>query len=165
MKADMIKEGLRICCNDMVHCDKCPLLYKVSNCKDTLMSNAHDYILELEDKLDGRRMDASDYQRLASRTMNHKLTQPQTQLHALHEMASEVGEIHSIFQKVYQGHAIDEEELQLEVGDLLWGIAELCTVRGWDLTRIMIQNIDKLKKRYPDGFDAERSLHREGERS
>ena len=26
---------------------------------------------------------------------------------------------------------------------------------------IMAQNIEKLRKRYPDGFDAERSVHRE----
>lgn len=83
------------------------------------------------------------------------------QLHALHEMAGEVGEIHSLFQKVYQGHELDGEELQYEVGDLLWGIAELCTARGWDMGVIAERNILKLKRRYPDGFSEERSLHRE----
>ena len=109
-------------------------------------------------------MTLNEYQVLAGRTINHGLSAAMTQLHALHEMASEVGEIHSIFQKTYQGHAIDDEALCLEVGDLLWGIAELCTVRGWCMEDVAAKNIQKLKKRYPDGFDAERSLHREVEK-
>lgn len=109
-------------------------------------------------------MTLNEYQTLAGRTINHSLSPDMAQLHALHEMASEVGEIHSIFQKVYQGHAIDDEALCLEVGDLLWGVAELCTVRGWCMEDVAAKNIQKLKKRYPDGFDAERSLHREVEK-
>ncbi len=109
-------------------------------------------------------MTLNEYQVLAGRTINHSLSPDRAQLHALHEMASEVGEIHSIFQKVYQGHAIDDEALCLEVGDLLWGIAELCTVRGWSMEDVARKNVEKLKKRYPDGFDAERSLHREEEK-
>ena len=31
---------------------------------------------------------------------------------------------------------------------------------GYDLETIMQMNVDKLKARYPDGFDAEHSLHR-----
>lgn len=103
----------------------------------------------------------SEYQQLAARTINQNLTEGEVQLHALHEMASEVGEIHGIYQKIYQGHEPDTMELCLEVGDLLWGIAELCTVRGWDMGVVAERNILKLKKRYPDGFDPERSMHRE----
>ena len=106
----------------------------------------------------------SEYQQLAARTINQNLTDEKVELHALHEMASEVGEIHGIYQKIYQGHEPDDMELCLEVGDLLWGIAELCTVRGWCMEDVAAKNIQKLKKRYPDGFDAKRSLHREVEK-
>ena len=75
-------------------------------------------------------------------------------------MSSEIGEIHGIYQKSYQGHKIEEEHLEKEVGDLLWFIAEFCTAYGWDLEDVMKKNIDKLKARYPEGFDAEHSLHR-----
>lgn len=102
-----------------------------------------------------------EYQKLAARTINTNLTDEQILLHALHEMAGEVGEIHSLFQKVYQGHTLDDEDLCLEVGDLLWGIAELCTARGWDMGVVAERNILKLKRRYPEGFSEERSLHRE----
>ena len=42
----------------------------------------------------------------------------------------------------------------------MWFIAEYCTACGWNLEDIMQMNIDKLMARYPDGFDAEHSLHR-----
>lgn len=70
------------------------------------------------------------------------------------------GEIHSIYQKMYQGHAFEVDHVKKEFGDLLWFIAEYCTAKGWSLDDIMRMNIDKLKERYPDGFKAEQSLHR-----
>lgn len=75
-------------------------------------------------------------------------------------MVGEIGEIHSIYQKMYQGHAFEVDHVKKEFGDLLWFIAEYCTAKGWSLDDIMRMNIDKLKERYPDGFEAEQSLHR-----
>lgn len=80
---------------------------------------------------------------------------------ALHAIAGECGEIHGIYQKVDQEHPLDEMALIYEVGDLLWGIAELCTAKGWSMDVVAERNIRKLRKRYPVGFDAERSVHRE----
>ena len=39
-------------------------------------------------------------------------------------------------------------------------LAEYCTANGWSLDEVFKLNIDKLRKRYPDGFDTEHSLHR-----
>ena len=109
----------------------------------------------------GKIMTGDKYQELASRTMNPKLLRFQTELHAVHGLAGEVGEIHSIYQKVYQGHDLDTEHLKKEIGDLLWFVAELCTVFGFNMGEIAQKNIDKLKKRYPDGFDEDRSINRD----
>lgn len=106
-------------------------------------------------------MTGNEYQRLAGRTINTKLAAYKKVLHALHGMVGEVGELHSIYQKLYQGHEFNVEHAKKEVGDLLWFIAEYCTVQGWTLEEIMQMNIDKLKARFPEGFDSERSLHRE----
>lgn len=106
-------------------------------------------------------MTGSEYQLQAARTINLDLQPAHIEAHALHGMSSEIGEIHGIYQKIYQGHKYDEEHLKKEVGDLLWFIAEYCTVMGWCLSDIMQMNIEKLKTRYPDGFDTERSAHRE----
>jgi NTP pyrophosphatase (non-canonical NTP hydrolase) len=81
--------------------------------------------------------------------------------HAMHGMIAELGEVNGIYQKVYQGHELDEEHLKKEIGDLLWFIAEYCTGNGWFLGEIAQMNIDKLKARYPEGFETERSLHRQ----
>ena len=103
---------------------------------------------------------ANEYQKLAARTINQNLCIAAQREHALHGMAAEVGELHGIFQKVLQGHELDEEHLKKECGDILWMIAEFCTAHGWELEEIMQMNIDKLKARYPEGFDPEKSQHR-----
>lgn len=106
-------------------------------------------------------MTINEYQQLAARTINPELTVERQENHALHLLASECGEIHGIYQKVDQGHPLDEIALIYEVGDLLWGIAELCTAKGWSMAVVAESNIDKLLARYPNGFDTERSVHRE----
>lgn len=100
------------------------------------------------------------YQELAGRTINEELTDGEKALHALHGLAGEVGEIHSLFQKSYQGHLFTVEHLLKELGDLMWFIAELCTAYGVSLNYVAEMNIEKLKARYPEGFNAEQSLHR-----
>ena len=105
-------------------------------------------------------MTGREYQVLAARTISKGITQLNTMYHALHGMVGEIGELHSLYQKGYQGHDFNEEHAKKELGDLLWFIAEYCTANGWELEDIMQMNIDKLKARYPKGFEAERSLHR-----
>jgi len=106
-------------------------------------------------------MSLNEYQELAARTINNGLTKTELRHHALHLIAAECGEIHSLFQKMYQGHSFYLTALSKEIGDLLWGIAELCTAFDFPLEKVAEMNIEKLKARYPDGFDAEKSLHRQ----
>lgn len=105
-------------------------------------------------------MGLNEYQQAAARTIGKDMLPGEIETHALHGMVAEIGEIHGLYQKVYQGHEADNEHLKKEVGDLLWFIAEYCTACGWDLEEVARLNIAKLKARYPDGFEAERSLHR-----
>lgn len=106
-------------------------------------------------------MRIDEYQTLAARTINKSLSPVEMQLHALHGLSAEVGELHGIYQKGYQGHAVNEDAIKKEIGDILWMIAEFCTIKGWELEDICQMNIEKLRKRYPAGFSAERSIHRE----
>lgn len=105
-------------------------------------------------------MTMNAYQQLAARTINTELSKPDQGKHALFGMCSEIGELHSLYQKRYQGHLFDEQHAKKELGDLLWFIAEYCTAHGWTMDEIATMNIDKLKARYPDGFTEERSLNR-----
>lgn len=107
-------------------------------------------------------MNLNEYQARASRTINKRLTTMQSEYHALHGMVSEIGELHGIYQKSYQGHLVDDIHLKKELGDLLWFIAEYCSANNWELDEIARMNIKKLEDRYPieEGFTAERSLNR-----
>jgi NTP pyrophosphatase (non-canonical NTP hydrolase) len=47
-----------------------------------------------------------------------------------------------------------------ELGDLLWFVAEYCTACDITLEDVAKANIEKLKARYPEGFETDKSLHR-----
>lgn len=61
---------------------------------------------------------------------------------------------------LYQGHSIDRDHLVKELGDIAWYLAVSAKALGYDLESVLQMNVDKLKKRYPEGFSVERSLHR-----
>ena len=105
-------------------------------------------------------MTGNEYQELAARTIDKKLLGYEQVMHSLHGMASEIGELHGIYQKEVQGHPFDKDHAKKEVGDILWFVAEYCSAMGWNLEDVMQLNIDKLKARYPEGFDSEHSLNR-----
>ena len=102
------------------------------------------------------------YQEQARRTQNPNLTREERRNHALFGLASECGEILGIYQKRYQGHSAPTDRVVDELGDMLWFAAELCDVLDIDMDDVAQHNADKLRARYPRGFSAERSLHREG---
>lgn len=107
-------------------------------------------------------MQINEYQRLAMRTSNKALTQYEHLLNGALGLAGEGGEVADQLKKNrFQGHPLDFQHLAKELGDICWYIAETATAIGYDLETIMQMNIDKLKARYPEGFDAERSLHRQ----
>ena len=106
-------------------------------------------------------MVARDYQKAAMRTCSIPYDDKQGMLyHAIFGLASEAGEAAGILQKMYQGHEFDREHMAKELGDCLWMIAEACTAIDMTMEEVMQLNIDKLRARYPEGFSAERSLHR-----
>lgn len=105
-------------------------------------------------------MNLNEYQDLAARTINRNRSSIEILHHSLFGLCSEVGEIHSLFQKSFQGHEIDSLKLREEIGDVMWMVAELCTINGWSMSDICYENIKKLEARYPEGFSEERSVNR-----
>lgn len=80
-------------------------------------------------------------------------------------LCGESGEVIDLVKKwCFQGHNLDCYEVEEELGDVLWYIAILCEGLGVDMERVMKRNIQKLKKRYPDGFDVKRSVNRYDEK-
>lgn len=76
-------------------------------------------------------------------------------------LSGEVGEFNDMIKKwVFHEKELDMEHAKKEAGDILWYVVMLCESFGWNMEEIMQMNVDKLKARYPDGFDVERANHR-----
>ena len=106
-------------------------------------------------------MIAQRYQGLAMRTASIPEENKEDRLyHAVFGLCSEAGEVAGFLQKTYQGHEMNQDHLIKELGDCLWMIAEACDALDVTMDDVMYRNIEKLHKRYPEGFEVERSLHR-----
>lgn len=78
-------------------------------------------------------------------------------------LAGESGEVVDHIKKgILHQHGIDKAKVTEELGDVLWYVAGLCTKLGIPLEDVMIGNIDKLTRRYPNGYSAEDSRNRAG---
>ena len=76
-------------------------------------------------------------------------------------LSGEAGEFCDLIKKwIFHEKPLDEEHAQKEMGDVLWYVAMICHSFGWDMDAIMQQNIEKLKARYPEGFDVKKSANR-----
>ena len=107
-------------------------------------------------------MNANEYQKLAMTTLNRELSPKDILINGVMGLCGESGEAIDIVKKhIAHGHELDKEHLAKELGDIAWYLAETATAIGYDLDTILQMNIDKLKKRYPEGFAAQRSMHRQ----
>ena len=131
-------------------------------------------------------MRGNEYQKLAMRTNDRKATEritdkldllkickknniePELQdydlggiFNACLGLSGEVGEFNDMIKKwIFHEKQLDINHAKKETGDICWYLAMLCESFGWSLDEIMQMNVEKLKARYPDGFDIERANHR-----
>lgn len=76
-------------------------------------------------------------------------------------LSGEVGEFNDMVKKwIFHEKPMDMEHAKKELGDVLWYVAMVCHSFGWNMDEVMQMNVDKLKARYPEGFDVNRSAHR-----
>ena len=107
-------------------------------------------------------MTINEYQKLAMTTLNPALSKKDVLINGVMGLCGESGEAIDIVKKwLAQGHELDKEKLAKELGDIAWYLAETAWALEIPLEEIFQANIDKLKKRYPQGFDSQRSIHRE----
>lgn len=98
-------------------------------------------------------MTINEYQKEAMRSVNpESLNDPVKGLsNTALGLCGESGEVADMVKK----------HLAKELGDVTWYLALGATIIGYELEDILQMNIDKLRKRYPDGFDSQKSQHRE----
>ena len=107
-------------------------------------------------------MTGNDYQKRAMSTLNPALSKKDVLINGVMGLCGEAGEAIDIVKKhLHQGHELDREKLIKELGDIAWYLAETAYALDIELDEVLEGNIAKLKARYPEGFDTERSIHRE----
>lgn len=106
-------------------------------------------------------MTINEYQRLAMTTLNPELDRRDVLINGVMGLCGEAGEAIDIVKKyLAQGHELDREKLIKELGDVAWYLAETAYALDVPLEDVLQRNIDKLRARYPEGFDTKRSVER-----
>ena len=74
-------------------------------------------------------------------------------------ISAEGGEFMEIVKKmIFQGKPADKdnlEHLKIELGDVMWYVAQACMALEVDMDDVLDTNIKKLEKRYPEGHFSE----------
>lgn len=109
------------------------------------------------------RMTINEYQKEALKTESGIRHNDNTDrlLNGLMGLNGEAGEAIDLLKKhFYQGHDLDKKHIAKELGDIAWYIALSADAIGYDLETILQMNVDKLRARYPNGFEDDRSKKR-----
>lgn len=104
---------------------------------------------------------ANEYQKKAMQTLNPELSKRDVLINGVMGLCGEAGECIDLVKKhLHQGHALDTKAMAKELGDVAWYLAETAYALDLSLEDILRGNLDKLKNRYPKGFDSDRSINR-----
>lgn len=134
---------------------ECETMMEVGEEKDCSLCSCSGCLADLRNG-----MSFYDYQTKAERTTSD-LDEKDRYLNFCMGLAGESGEVVDYMKKVlWHGHELDKDKLKKELGDILWYIATIATTAEISLEDIAIANIEKLKKRYPEGFSREKSIGR-----
>lgn len=106
-------------------------------------------------------MNINEYQEKASRTCAKIDGAILDDLHMVLGMQTEAAEIADVYKKtIAYKKPLDFVNIKEEIGDIMWYIANLCNMNGWDLREILDVNIAKLEARYPNSFNSFDALNR-----
>lgn len=112
-------------------------------------------------------MTANEYQEKANRTLidepDFQITPDQVmKVWNVTGLAGEAGEVADLIKKgIFHQQGVDPEKVKRELGDVMWYVAALCKCFDFSMEEVMQSNIDKLLKRFPEGYSPERSAFRE----
>ena len=106
-------------------------------------------------------MQVNDYQKAAMATLNPALDKKDVLINSVMGLCGESGAAIDIVKKwLMQGHELDKEHLVKELGDVAWYLAEAATALDIPLEAVFQGNLDKLRQRFPNGFDTGASVNR-----
>lgn len=107
-------------------------------------------------------MTLDEYELAATRTLNAALDERERLMDAAAGLAEEAGEVLGQVRKhLYQQRPLDRERLTTELGDALWCLTIAAHSAGVSLEAVARTNVEKLRRRYPDGFSKENAFRSE----
>ena len=123
---------------------------RYSHFVDTVTSDSSKNFVDLADRLGELDRQGANIERLTTAGVG---------------LAAESGEFLEIVKKmVFQGKPWNDdnrEHLIIELGDVMWYVAQACIALDVDFDDVIKGNVQKLEKRYPGGsFDIEKSENR-----
>lgn len=90
--------------------------------------------------------------------------------HMIIGLVTESAELADALKKhMFYGRDLDMKNIREEIGDVMWYLVQLANISDYSLEQAMIDNIEKLSKRYPNKFvdvvnrDVEQELNHIGE--
>lgn len=109
-------------------------------------------------------MELNEYQKLSKRTMPATTADGYTDMDKANYamgLSGEAGEVTDTIKKfLCHGHPVDKKKIIEELGDVLHYLSGLATMYDLTLDEVAAGNIEKLMKRYPNGFNTEDSIKR-----
>lgn len=106
-------------------------------------------------------MEINEYEKLAMKTLNKDIKKDDILINSAMGLCGESGEVIDLIKKhLFQGHELNKDELIKELGDVAWYLAEAAYGLEVPLEEICSKNIEKLKKRFPQGFGSNKSINR-----
>ena len=107
-------------------------------------------------------MNYKEYQKEAARTCAKLPRDSDNNIHMILGMQTETAELSDVFKKhLAYSKPIDWVNVEEEIGDLIFYVANFCTMNAIDLEQVMQTNINKLRARYPEKFTQENALNRD----
>ncbi len=106
-------------------------------------------------------MEINEYQKKAMEFLNPQLNEKDILINGVMGLCGEAGEVIDIVKKhLAQGHELNKDKIIEELGDVLWYVAEVAYVLNVKLEDVFTLNIEKLSKRYKNGFSVSDSINR-----
>jgi NTP pyrophosphatase (non-canonical NTP hydrolase) len=101
-------------------------------------------------------MNLKEYQELAKKTAKKDFkTEKEEILTWGCGISGEAGDVASCIKKTFMHNKDVKEGIMENLGDMFWYSAMICNFFNWDMNEILQKNIEKLKKRFPEGFTYE----------
>lgn len=103
-------------------------------------------------------MNISEYQKKSLRTMKFDET---VSTHCCMGLAGEIGEVIDIIKKsIFYKKELDKNKVTEELGDVMFYLVNLATSLNISMVNVLEQNVEKLLKRYPNGFTEKDAIER-----